>query len=99
MSAPIGGQAVLEGVMMRGPSNWAVAVRSPDGDIEHVSRPVESLMQRHRRCPFIVTEQRLGLGAALREAPEARDALAFIGQPLRESDGGPFIGRQMTLGV
>ena len=28
MSAPIGGQAVLEGVMMRGPSNWAVAVVS-----------------------------------------------------------------------
>jgi uncharacterized protein YqhQ len=25
----VGGQAVLEGVMMRGPSNWAVAVRKP----------------------------------------------------------------------
>src|ERR687896_233564 len=33
MSAPIGGQAVLEGVMMRGPSNWALAVRKPDGVI------------------------------------------------------------------
>src|SRR6476619_6021557 len=32
----VGGQAVLEGVMMRGPSNWAVAVRKPDGDIAHV---------------------------------------------------------------
>ena len=31
MSAPIGGQAVLEGVMMRGPSAWAVAVRKRDG--------------------------------------------------------------------
>jgi uncharacterized protein YqhQ len=29
--APIGGQAVLEGVMMRGISNWAVAVRAPAG--------------------------------------------------------------------
>ena len=27
--APLGGQAVLEGVMMRGVSNWAVAVRAP----------------------------------------------------------------------
>ena len=27
--APVGGQAVLEGVMMRGVSNWAVAVRKP----------------------------------------------------------------------
>jgi uncharacterized protein YqhQ len=37
--APVGGQAVLEGVMMRGVSNWAVAVRQPlpvrgDGDGE-----------------------------------------------------------------
>lgn len=30
----IGGQAVMEGVMMRGPYNTAVAVRKPDGDIE-----------------------------------------------------------------
>ena len=30
--ATIGGQAVLEGVMMRTPSNWAVAVRKPDGE-------------------------------------------------------------------
>ena len=30
--APVGGQAVLEGVMMRGVSTWAVAVRNPEGD-------------------------------------------------------------------
>ena len=30
----IGGQAVMEGVMMRGPFKTAVAVRKPDGDIE-----------------------------------------------------------------
>lgn len=30
----IGGQAVMEGVMMRGPYKTAVAVRKPDGDIE-----------------------------------------------------------------
>jgi uncharacterized protein YqhQ len=35
--APVGGQAVLEGVMMRGICNWAVAVRRPDG----VERPGE----------------------------------------------------------
>src|SRR6185312_9273306 len=32
--APLGGQAVLEGVMMRGVSNWAVAVRKPASDSE-----------------------------------------------------------------
>ena len=40
MSQPIGGrEAVLEGVMMRGSSNWAVAVRKPDGQIAEVSPP------------------------------------------------------------
>lgn len=30
----IGGQAVLEGVMMKNKSKYAVAVRKPDGDID-----------------------------------------------------------------
>ncbi len=30
----VGGQAVIEGVMMRSPNYWAIAVRKPDGNIE-----------------------------------------------------------------
>ena len=33
-SSGIGGQAVLEGVMMRNKSKYAVAVRKPDGEID-----------------------------------------------------------------
>ena len=29
----IGGQAVMEGVMMRGPEKMAISVRKPDGEI------------------------------------------------------------------
>ena len=47
MAQAIGGQAVLEGVMMRGPRNWAVAVRKPDGQIAQVARPIDSAMARH----------------------------------------------------
>ncbi|MDP9276760.1 MAG: DUF1385 domain-containing protein [Actinomycetota bacterium] len=46
--APVGGQAVLEGVMMRGVSVWAVAVRKPEGDIEVTSEPLVSWARRHR---------------------------------------------------
>jgi uncharacterized protein YqhQ len=55
MSAPIGGQAVLEGVMMRGPSAWSVAVRKPDGEIAEINRPISSVLLRHRwlRIPII----------------------------------------------
>jgi len=46
---------VLEGVMMRGPSCWAVAIRTPEGGIENVVRDVSSPMKRHRiwRLPII----------------------------------------------
>jgi uncharacterized protein YqhQ len=53
--APVGGQAVMEGVMMRGVSTWAVAVRLPEGEIEVTSEPVVSWASRHRllRLPVI----------------------------------------------
>jgi uncharacterized protein YqhQ len=60
--APVGGQAVLEGVMMRGVSTWAVAVRKPApegsdelGGISVQSFPLVSWTKRHRvlRWPVI----------------------------------------------
>jgi uncharacterized protein YqhQ len=54
--APIGGQAVLEGVMMRGVSTWAVAVRNKDSEeIDVQSFPLTSRLQTHRwmRLPVI----------------------------------------------
>jgi uncharacterized protein YqhQ len=53
--APVGGQAVIEGVMMRGVSTWAVAVRKPDGEIDVSSYPLVSWLKRHRtfRLPLV----------------------------------------------
>src|SRR5881275_3649368 len=65
MSAPIGGQAVLEGVMMRGPSNWAVAVRKPNGQIAEVCRPIESVMKRHWFFRLPVVRGVIALGESL----------------------------------
>jgi uncharacterized protein YqhQ len=65
MSAPIGGQAVLEGVMMRGPSNWALAVRKPDGEIAQVDRQVNSVMARHRLFRLPVIRGVIALGESL----------------------------------
>ena len=44
----IGGQAVIEGVMMRSPTAIATAVRLPDGTIELKKQPFQSFVQRHR---------------------------------------------------
>jgi uncharacterized protein YqhQ len=65
MSAPIGGQAVLEGVMMRGPGNWAVAVRKPDGEIAQVCRTITSPMARHRVYRLPVIRGVVALGESL----------------------------------
>src|SRR3989449_9500884 len=61
----VGGQAVLEGVMMRGPSNWSVAVRKPDGDIAQVSQPIVSPMTRHWLLRLPVIRGVIALGESL----------------------------------
>jgi len=48
-----GGQAVLEGVMMRGESTWAVAVRKEDGTIETVLNDVPRWSERYRNIPIV----------------------------------------------
>jgi len=63
----VGGQAVLEGVMMRSPGNWAVAVRTPAGSIAQVTRPIDSAMARHwvLRLPVIRGVMALGESLAI----------------------------------
>jgi uncharacterized protein YqhQ len=65
VSAPIGGQAVLEGVMMRGPSAWSVAVRKPDGEIAEVNRPISSFLLKHRWARIPVVRGVFALGESL----------------------------------
>jgi uncharacterized protein YqhQ len=64
--APVGGQAVLEGVMMRGVSTWAVAVRKPDGKIEVNSEPLVSWAKRHRVLRWPVIRGVVALAESLR---------------------------------
>lgn len=52
MTLRYGGQAVLEGVMIRGPAGMAVAVRAPDGQIVLRSMPLPS-RRGWQRWPFI----------------------------------------------
>jgi uncharacterized protein YqhQ len=65
MAAPIGGQAVLEGVMMRGPSHWSLAVRKVDGDIALLDHEINSVMLRHRFFRLPVIRGIIALGESL----------------------------------
>jgi uncharacterized protein YqhQ len=64
--APVGGQAVLEGVMMRGVSTWAVAVRNPEGQVELSSEPLVPWAKRHRLWRLPVIRGVVALGESLK---------------------------------
>jgi uncharacterized protein YqhQ len=64
--APVGGQAVLEGVMMRGVSTWSVACRKPEGDIQVTSEPIVSWAKRSRILRLPVIRGVVALGESLK---------------------------------
>lgn len=83
----IGGQAVIEGVMMRGPELAATAVRTPEGKIELSSRPVNSISDRYpilkkpllRGCVSLVESLVIGirsLGYSAQMAGEEEEQLS-----------------------
>ena len=51
--------------MMRGPGNWAVAVRTPSGEIAQVSKSIDSAMARHRVFRLPVVRGVIALGESL----------------------------------
>ena len=64
--APVGGQAVLEGVMMRGVAVWAVAVRTPEGQIEIESETLVPWAKRHRLWRLPVIRGVVALGESMK---------------------------------
>src|SRR5437764_13262363 len=61
----VGGQAVLEGVMMRSPHAWAIACRKPSGEISTHSEPLERLSEKHKWMGWPVVRGGMSLGVAL----------------------------------
>jgi uncharacterized protein YqhQ len=86
--APVGGQAVLEGVMMRGISTWAVAVRNPEGQIELSSEPLVPWAQRHRVWRLPVIRGVVALGESLKIGFRAL-AISANAQLEDDEDGEP----------
>ncbi|MFI4977104.1 MAG: DUF1385 domain-containing protein [Solirubrobacterales bacterium] len=98
--APVGGQAVLEGVMMRGVSNWSVAVRKPTaeqlsegerspeeaalGEIEVSTFPLTSALKRHRALRLPIVRGVVALGGSLRIGFRALEVSANAQLPPEE---------------
>src|SRR5262245_35083011 len=82
-----GGQAVLEGVMMRSPSSWAVAVRTPEGDITEVVQDISSPMQRRRLWRLPVIRGVVALGESLTIGFRALAISANVASQERDENG------------
>ena len=95
--APLGGQAVLEGVMMRGVSTWAVAVRKPVpedsdaelGEIEVTTEPIVSWAKRHRLLRLPVIRGVVALGESLKIGFRALGISANAQLPVEEGEDEP----------
>ena len=61
----VGGQAVLEGVMMRSPHAWAIAVRKPSGEMATHSEPLERPSDKHKWMGWPVVRGVMTLGYAM----------------------------------
>ena len=94
--APVGGQAILEGVMMRGVSTWAAAVRTPEGEIEITSEPVVSWAKRHRILRVPVLRGVVALAESLKIGFRA---LAFSANAQMDEDEEPIGGFTWGLTV
>lgn len=104
----VGGQALLEGVMMRGKYNWAVGVREPDGGVYEESHDLASGQEKNgwmywpcvRGCRAMVESLVLGYKAleiaalhAFNEDEEG-EAGSAASEPAAKSDGDAVFGKK-----
>jgi len=61
----VGGQAVLEGVMMRSPHAWAIACRKPSGAVSIHSEPLDRLSEKHKWMAWPLIRGVVTLGHAM----------------------------------
>jgi uncharacterized protein YqhQ len=99
-----GGQAVMEGVMMRGARTMAVAVRKPNGEITTDLRPLPSLYTgwaRHtpiiRGIIVLIESLVLGMQTLMFSANIAMEGLGEPGE--KEEEGGAWMWVIVLIGV
>jgi uncharacterized protein YqhQ len=61
----VGGQAVLEGVMMRTPHAWGITCRKKSGELSTLSEPLERLSEKHKWMGWPVVRGVMTLGHAM----------------------------------
>jgi len=84
----VGGQAVLEGVMMRSPHAWAIACRKPSGEVVTMSEPLERPSEKHKWMAWPVVRGVMTLGYAMNLGYRALRFSANVAiEDMMEEDG------------
>ncbi|HEX3031291.1 MAG TPA: DUF1385 domain-containing protein, partial [Bacillota bacterium] len=98
MSKPCqyGGQAIIEGVMMKGPETMAIAVRKPNDEILVDVRPVKSIT---KKFPILKAPLLRGVVALVESLVDGIQALTFSANQSLEEEGEELTPREMGLTV
>jgi uncharacterized protein YqhQ len=84
----VGGQAVLEGVMMRSPHAWAIACRKPSGEVVTMSEPLERPSEKHKWMGWPIVRGVMTLGYAMNLGYRALRFSANVAiEDIMEEDG------------
>ena len=91
----VGGQAVIEGVMMRGPGKVAVAVRQPNGEIAVDVNPVNSIRDKY---PILKKPLLRGVIALFESLYDGMKALAYSAQVSGDEEE-QLTGKEMAMTI
>jgi len=93
----VGGQAVMEGVMMRAPHSYCVAVRKPDGNLVTAQQPIARMSEKY---PFLKFPILRGIGTLGQAMTLGAKALHFSANAaLSEVEEAPELTSRMMFGA
>ncbi|HLZ40511.1 MAG TPA: DUF1385 domain-containing protein [Candidatus Sulfotelmatobacter sp.] len=85
----VGGQAVLEGVMMRSPHAWSIACRKPSGEVATLTEPLDRPSDKHKWMAWPIVRGVVTLGYAMNLGYRALRFSANVAiEDMMEEDGG-----------
>lgn len=92
----VGGQAVLEGVMMRSPKALAIAVRKPNGEVATKEAPWRSITARH---PWLAWPFFRGIVVLIESMVNGIDALTFSANQALDEEEEEQLGTLALIGT
>lgn len=96
----VGGQAVLEGVMMRSPHAWAIACRKPSGEVVTMSQPLDRPSEKHKWMAWPIVRGVMTLGYAMTLGYRALRFSANVAiEEVMQQDSEPSAGHVGTAGL